>query len=83
MVTVFYSVVVGDKSPVVSINIKNWSAKTWLETLLGYSRFMYSFENPNQNMPDLKNVSSWDGIISTILLIGDIRGYQIKLKGFC
>lgn len=74
MVTVFYSVVVGDRSPVVSINIKHWSAKTWLETLLRYTRFMFSFKNTNQNMPDLKKIYTWDWIMSTILLVSDIRG---------
>ncbi len=78
MVTVIYSVVVGDRSPVVSINIEQWSTKTWLETLVRHARFMFNFEKDIQSIPDLQHLSTWDWIISITTLISDFRGYTFN-----
>lgn len=79
MVTIFYHVVVGDRSPLLSIDIHQWSPKTWLENLVRYARFAFNFEKHNNYLPDIHQLSAWDWIISITLLVSDIRGYNINL----
>lgn len=74
MVTIFYHVVNGDRSPLLSIGIHQWSPKTWLENLVRYARFTFGFQKHSNDVPDINQLSVWDWIICTTLLISDIRG---------